>query len=118
MFFASVISVFGTQSNICDRGFYKKTLLFPYVFRCSLKCIWNPVEHLRQRFFTKIVNWIPLLIIFAKKLYHRFTTGLHYTSLTGEWLQKSFRISLSILAFLINFHRFFGFFNISLLQRN
>ena len=33
-------------------------------------------------------------------------------------VQKLWRISLSILAIFINFYQFFGFFNISLLQRN
>ena len=33
-------------------------------------------------------------------------------------VQKIWRLSLSILAYFINFHRFFGFFDVSLLQRN
>ena len=33
-------------------------------------------------------------------------------------VQKLWRISLSILAIFINFYQFFGFFDISLLQRN
>ena len=33
-------------------------------------------------------------------------------------VQKILRLSMSILAIFINFHHFFGFFNISLLQRN
>ena len=33
-------------------------------------------------------------------------------------VQKLWRISLSILAIFIDFHQFFGFFDISLLQRN
>ena len=32
--------------------------------------------------------------------------------------QKSRRISLSVLGIFIDFHQFFGFFGISLLQRN
>ena len=37
---------------------------------------------------------------------------------TSRVLQKLWRVSLSILAIFINFHRFSGFFDISLLQRN
>ena len=40
----------------------------------SQKSIFNPVEHLRWRFFVKIVNNLKLLSIFAKKLYCRCST--------------------------------------------
>ena len=36
----------------------------------------------------------------------------------SQVVQKLWRISLSILAIFINFYQFFGFFDISLLQRN
>ena len=36
----------------------------------------------------------------------------------AQRVQKIWRISLSILAMFINFHQFFGFFGISLLQKN
>ena len=36
----------------------------------------------------------------------------------AEVIQKLSRISVSILAIFLNFHRFSGFFDISLLQRN
>ena len=35
-----------------------------------------------------------------------------------QFVQKIWRNSLSILAIFINFHQFFGFFDIALLQRN
>ena len=40
----------------------------------SQKPIFNPVEHLRWRFFVKIVNSLKLLSIFAKKLHCRCST--------------------------------------------
>ena len=38
--------------------------------------IQNPVEHLQQSFFAKILNGYELLTIFAKKLHRRCLTGL------------------------------------------
>ena len=40
----------------------------------SQKPIFNPVEHLRWRFFVKIVNSLKVLSIFAKKLHCRCST--------------------------------------------
>ena len=40
----------------------------------SQKPIFNSVEHLRWRFFVKIVNSLKLLSIFAKKLHYRCST--------------------------------------------